>query len=174
MSNRRLRNAKQEVKAELARLNTKHGGLRPSVVVKAAEPETSPLHSEFEWNDSKAGREYRLEQARRLIRVTVTVIEHGDGTTTVDPYIHVPATQADRVKSGDGEGVYLPLSVVVQDVDQFSRALSALLTKLNAAKAAAEELRNAASDSHQPDRLVMIGMAITALDTAGAAVAALH
>lgn len=174
MSNRRLRAARQEVKAELARLNAKHGGLRPSVVVKAAEPKTSPLHSEFEWDDSKAGREYRLEQARKLIRVTVTVIEHGDGTTTVDPYIHVPATQAERMENGGGEGVYLPMSVVVQDADAFSRALTALLTKLNAAKAAAEELRAAADSSKEPDRMAMIGMAITALETAGAAVAALH
>lgn len=169
-----MREARNEVKAELARLSAKHGGLRPSKVVEAARPETSPLHSEFEWDDSKAGREYRLEQARRLIRVAVTVVEHGDGTTTVDPYIHVPASQDERKESGSGEGVYLPMSIVVQDADAFSRALTALLTKLNAAKAAAEELRSAASEAKEPDRMAMIAMAITALETAGAAVAALH
>lgn len=174
MSNRRLREARQDVKAELARLNAKHGGLRPSVVVEAAKPAASPLHKEFEWDDTRAGREYRLEQARKLIRVTVTVVEHGDGTTTVDPYIHVPASHTERAESGSGEGVYLPMSVVVQDADAFSRALTALLTKLKAAKSAAEELRDAASEAKEPDRMAMIAMAITALETAGAAVAALH
>jgi hypothetical protein len=174
MSNRQLRKAREDVQAALAKLNKERNGLRPSEVVAAAKPKASPLHNEFEWNDAKAGEEYRLEQARRLIRVCVTTFKSEDGETIVDPYIHVPATKEQRDASNSGEGVYLPLSVVVQDVDQFARALSALMTKLNAAKAAAEELRAAAQDGKEPERMVRIAMAITALETAGAAVAALH
>jgi hypothetical protein len=64
-----------ETLAELLKLR-KNGLLTPEVVVNAAEPVSSPLHPHFEWDDSKAGHQYRLEQARQLIRVQVTVLEN--------------------------------------------------------------------------------------------------
>jgi hypothetical protein len=48
--------------------------LRPKAVVDAAREPTSPLHESFEWNDTEAAERYRLGQARRLIRVAVTVL----------------------------------------------------------------------------------------------------
>jgi len=45
-----------------------------SVVSKAEDPQSS-LHSLFEWDDSKAGEAYRLEQARSVIRLYLIVIE---------------------------------------------------------------------------------------------------
>lgn len=41
--------------------------LPPSNVVRAAQNPTSVLHHLFEWDDVKAARQWRLEQARRLI-----------------------------------------------------------------------------------------------------------
>ncbi|HUD75319.1 MAG TPA: hypothetical protein VMQ76_09630, partial [Terracidiphilus sp.] len=53
----------------------KNGGLLlPEKVVEAARPVSSPLHSWFEWNDNKAAENYRIWQARQLIRVTVQTI----------------------------------------------------------------------------------------------------
>jgi hypothetical protein len=64
--------------AELQRIANINGGLlRPSDVVRAAKAKTSPLHSRFQWNDTKAAQEYRLWQARQLIRVMVTVLPGG-------------------------------------------------------------------------------------------------
>lgn len=37
-------------------------------LVKASKPASSPTHHLFEWDDTKAGHLYRLEQARRLIQ----------------------------------------------------------------------------------------------------------
>lgn len=55
------------------------GILRPNDVVKFAGYKKSELHKCFEWDDKKAGHEYRLEQARRLIRRRITIIEsNGD------------------------------------------------------------------------------------------------
>lgn len=44
-----------------------HGLLTPRHVVDEAEDPLSPLHNYFEWDDSEAGRKYRLYQARQLI-----------------------------------------------------------------------------------------------------------
>jgi hypothetical protein len=47
------------------------GTILPEKVVDRAERESSALHKYFEWNDSVAAREYRLNQARQLLRIVV-------------------------------------------------------------------------------------------------------
>jgi hypothetical protein len=62
---------------ELRKIAKKNGGLlRPDHVVRAAMDETSPLHSQFTWDDAKAAHEYRVWQARELI-ATYWVVEPG-------------------------------------------------------------------------------------------------
>lgn len=64
-----------KIVAELRRIADEHEGeLRPTDVVKEAESPESPLHEHFEWDDSLAAQNHRLEQARKLIRVVVEVI----------------------------------------------------------------------------------------------------
>lgn len=176
MANQKVRQAKKAVADELARINAQHGGLQPSVVVAEAEPKESPLHNEFEWDNKKAGHKYRLMQARTLIRLIVPVIEMPDGSQRADPYVWVPPTTAQKEESESNEGVYQPISVVIQDTDAYARALAALVAKMSAAIRAAEELRDAASalPSGDGERMARIALAITALQTAGAAVQALH
>lgn len=70
---RKLKNPR--VIAELKKIADKHGGiLQPSDVVRAARPETSPLHSHFTWDDTSAAEKCRLLEARQLINVVVEYI----------------------------------------------------------------------------------------------------
>ncbi len=55
-----------------------NGILLPEDVVKNARSVKSPLHSHFQWDDSIAGEEYRIWQARQLIKVAVTIIPNFD------------------------------------------------------------------------------------------------
>lgn len=63
--------------AEIRRLENESGMINPVDVVEAAREENSPLHSHFEWDDSEAAQQYRLVQARNLIRVCVEYIDNG-------------------------------------------------------------------------------------------------
>ena len=61
--------------AELENLRLASGGtLNPEDVVFAAAKKHNPLHPCFEWDEGVAAHQYRLEQARKLIRVCVTVL----------------------------------------------------------------------------------------------------
>ena len=51
------------------------GLLKPEAVVEAARPVNSPLHTRFTWDDTEAANQYRLQQARQLIRTTIQYIE---------------------------------------------------------------------------------------------------
>jgi len=63
-------------RGELDALRKKHGGmLSPAVIVKFAAKPTTALHSRFTWDDSAAAHQYRLWQARQVLRVSVFVPE---------------------------------------------------------------------------------------------------
>lgn len=68
-----------EIVAALTALRGVDGRINPERVVEAARDESSPLHEQFEWDDSEAAQRYRILQARELLRVTVTILP---GTTT--------------------------------------------------------------------------------------------
>ena len=50
-------------------------GLTPENVVDAARDKNNPLHDIFEWNNSKAGKQWRLQQARMFINEIKVIIE---------------------------------------------------------------------------------------------------
>jgi hypothetical protein len=53
---------------ELQRLHDENGELTAALVVEAARPKTSPLHSRFTWDNREAAEQWRQAQAAELIR----------------------------------------------------------------------------------------------------------
>jgi len=110
--------------AELTNIAEQNGGtIRPDDVVTAAQPEESPLHSFFDWNDSEAAYKYRLWQARQLIRVMVTYV--GDGENKTPTRVFVSLT-TDR-KSGNG---YRSIVSVLSDTERRRQLLADALTEM--------------------------------------------
>jgi hypothetical protein len=69
----------QKAGEELDKLRGHNSGdLTPEAVVEAARSAESALHGAFEWDDSKAAQQHRLQQATQLIRAVI-VIAAGDG-----------------------------------------------------------------------------------------------
>lgn len=146
---------------ELERIR-KESGLTPAAIVLEAEPEDSPLHPAFQWDDTVAGHEYRLMQARQLTRSVAVIV----GTS-------LPRSMYVRVKSTGHNGTYEPMDIVVQHPDQFALALTALERKLDSATQAVEELR-ALAEAHDPDKAARIIVAVEAFRAAQEAVRSLH
>lgn len=74
---------------ELLRSQAK-GELTPEDVLADAANPNSPLHSFFEWSDTEAARQYRLHQARGLIRAVVAVYVSDDKPAVrTRAYVHV-------------------------------------------------------------------------------------
>jgi ATPase subunit of ABC transporter with duplicated ATPase domains len=81
-------------------------------VVDEASDEQSPLHSHFEWDDSEASRQYRIWQARTLIRVLVRMEPASNGKS-VPCRVFVSLTP-DREQEGGG---YRVTNAVMADED---------------------------------------------------------
>lgn len=56
-------------------IEQKHKRVTAEQIVKEARGANSPLHSFFEWDNTKAAKAYRLVQARHMIRSVVVVWE---------------------------------------------------------------------------------------------------
>ena len=74
------------VRDELLRIYDTRGNLTPALVVEEAAAVTSPLHGEFEWDDRKAGHEYRLRQAGGLIRSVRVKVTRQDDSGAINDY----------------------------------------------------------------------------------------
>lgn len=111
----------EKIKNELLEIHQKHGILRPEDVVDYAKNPGTALHSQFEWDDTEAARQYRLEQARRVIRVSVTLIEVDQPETRV--YVSLAS---DRVAGGG----YRPTQTVLSDKEMRSEMLAMARSEL--------------------------------------------
>lgn len=97
----------EAIRAELERLKS-DGVIRPVDVVEAARDEESPLHDWFQWDDDEAAHQYRLLQARNLLRVYVNVEPSKDS----EPVRAFVSLTSDRAKEGGG---YRALAEVMGD-----------------------------------------------------------
>ena len=84
----------QRVGDHLELLRDRNGGeLTPDQVVDDASDPTSPLNPLFEWSDTEAAHQYRLHQARQIIRsVIIRYRETGGGPArTTHAFVHITA-----------------------------------------------------------------------------------
>ncbi|CAE6856779.1 hypothetical protein R75461_07754 [Paraburkholderia nemoris] len=84
----------ERIAAHLQWLHDKHDNtLDAGIVVRDARRVRSPLHACFEWDDAVAGQQYRLEQARHLIRSVRIVIQTKQATYRAPAYVSDPRTR---------------------------------------------------------------------------------
>jgi hypothetical protein len=108
--------------SELEMIRNRAGGvLKPNDVVDFASDPSTALHAQFEWDDSEAAREYRLHQARNLIRVMVTVLPNTVKETRA--YVSL-------VSDRSTDGGYRTMVDVLSDDDRRAELLKMALTDM--------------------------------------------
>ena len=118
-----MTNTKQMTAADAIReIAEIHGHVTPQLVVDAAKPKDSPLHNNFEWNNTKAAAEFRLIQAAHLIRkIKVTIEASEDHKVSVRQFVNVAPINDDEPTSG--------LYVTVQDAMEVTSYREQLLNQ---------------------------------------------
>ena len=116
------------IEKELEQIRKENGGtLQPKNVVDFARNPKTALHNRFTWDDSKAAEEYRLWQARSIIKVCVKLIPRPDGES-IESRVYV-SLYGDRKEGGDG---YRTLVSVLNDKEQRAQLLSQALSEYEA------------------------------------------
>jgi len=133
-------------------IQKKHGKLTASGVLDLASNPKHPLHKCFEWDDKKAAVQFRLNQARVVIKQVNAQIDD-----PAERIVHVPAVMGD----------------VVNSVSEFEAALTEALSRLKQAEQSVGDLQHVASND-APDKVAFLSVALKSLETAGAALNKLH
>lgn len=169
MADDTIKNGVQEVAQSLY---DQQGKVVPSELVEAAKPKDSPAHDGFEWNDKKAGQEYRLYQARnwcRRIEIRITPCAQPERLVNVPRII-----QANAINEDTREGEYQLHSVLIKRPDEFQRAMEQAQSKFAAAKKALDELYMAAERTDRNDQAAVIAQMAKATDLWASALSAMH
>ena len=102
----------------------------PESLVNAAKAKRHPLHTEFEWDDSVAGHEYRLTQARSIIRHIIIPAETSKTGRNVRMY------EMERLPAQPGErrpkAVYKTTEDILRDPESRAALLARALRELMA------------------------------------------
>ena len=132
----------------IAKKHPKHQ-LLPKDVVKFAENKKTALHSCFEWDSRKAAYQFRLEQARRIIRVYVEIIQSPDSNKEHKVRTFV-SLSSDR-KQGGG---YRVTTSVLNDDDLQRQMLQDALEELEVFRRKYHHLKELCSLFAVADRLL--------------------
>jgi hypothetical protein len=97
------------LREELEALYARNSRLTPADVVEAARPEGAPRHDRVEWDDEIAGEQYRISQARDLIRrVRIRIEDENDEPISIPRFVSIPRPDATRS--------YMPVEEVRENV----------------------------------------------------------
>lgn len=124
--NKALKNADpQKIGQQVEQIQRERGGNFEAVdLVNEARPKNSVLHDVFEWDDTEAAEQYRIQQARHLLSVLVVETELPDHEK-VTHRVFVSITER-------GETGYSSLAHVMTDEALRRQFLTKLLNQLNA------------------------------------------
>lgn len=101
-----------EVAARLRDLYVQHDELRADVVVSDAADPASPLHAHFEWDDTEAARQHRLNQAAALIRKVKIQIVASPEARPIQVRAYVSRSELSAESQTGVPGSYLPIERV--------------------------------------------------------------
>lgn len=129
------------------------GAIAPSVLVETARAKNSPAHDGFEWDDRAAGSEYRLIQARRWIRTTTVTVREIDGESEARTVhlVHIPSDEP-----GQREGLYKPITALIQSPDEYRRALDESRKLMAAARRSVDDLVELTQRTGGSDKIALI------------------
>lgn len=151
-----LKEDREVISEELSRIAIENAGkLTPDEVVKQAASKDSVLHDMFEWDDAKAGHNYRIEQARTLIRSVKVVVTTSTTQIATVAYVRDPSAKPDE------QGYVSTVSLIGQT--DLSR--ETLLREFSMAAAALKRARNLAKVFEMTDEVEAVVEKVETLTT---------
>jgi hypothetical protein len=140
--------------SEISRLAEANGNrVDASDVVEAASSPLSPLHPEFEWDDSEAAKQHRLAQARQMmsaIRVVFETPKNGNMVTSFTVAVQ-------KLGSDHRKHDYTTMAYAISDADLRAEVLQTALRELAAFKRKYSELSELAQLIVVIDRTIRKG-----------------
>lgn len=143
---RAVRRVMNEIKA-----SNLEGLLVPEEVVSAAAAEDSPIHGYFTWDNDEASHQWRLHEARALIRHVEVIFPDDKQETPVPKYVSL---MSDRRRKGGGyreTGDVLNNKELLAELEATAKKdIDGVLKRYEVLKALCVKVRQAAGINTEP------------------------
>lgn len=110
-----------------AAIDAMGGTCNPRALVEAARPARSPIHDLFEWNDKRAGEQFRLSQAGYYIRHIVVEVVVKDNPRNVRAFHSVNVV----VNEDQVERRYVAMPLVLKNADASGQVVARAQAELD-------------------------------------------
>ncbi len=128
-----MKTQQERIQKELKSL-TRDGLILPHDVVEAARSPKSAMHDMFTWDDNEAAHQYRLYQARQILR-TYVVIEDAAPKQVIRAFVSL---KPDRQREGGG---YRHIADVLSDEQLYQQMLKDSLVELRSLQTKYQRIR---------------------------------
>jgi len=105
-------------------MKTNNNEVSPTLIVQDAKSKKSPLHTYFEWDNDKASKDWRLQQARQLLNNIVEVVVVKGVENEQKSFFNVVNSKQERV--------YVKLDTVLRDSDYRVQLIEQAETQIQA------------------------------------------
>lgn len=106
---------------EIKYIEERDGSITAEAVVEFAKDPNTALHSKFTWDDKHASEQWRLWEARQLIRTIKVVVEIDQKEIVTHAFVHY-----DRSERG-----YISIARVLSDEEKKDKLLATAMNELN-------------------------------------------
>lgn len=127
-------------------IEKEYGKITSDLILQDAEPEDSPLHELFEWDDAVAGHKYRLSQATNLIINLAKEVEEDPKPKPVRAFYNV--------SDGERKGTFINAKTAFSNPDTRDIILKRAYRELEAFKEKYSNLTELAGVFKQIDKLL--------------------
>lgn len=131
-------------------IEKEHGKITSELVLQDAEPEDSPMHELFEWDDAVAGHKYRLSQATQIIISLAKEVEEDPKPKPVRAYYNV--------SNGERKGSFVNVKTAFENPDTRDIILKRALKELESFREKYQNLSELAGVFKQIDKLIDIDL----------------
>lgn len=127
---------------EMERIESLYGSLTPQNILDASRPKNALFHTLFQWDDTVAAEQYRLQQARTILNnIEVTVVSDGS-SKQINVY--------EVVKQQSSGQIYKSInSMTLDDIDFIKQRTLKELTILKDKLSMYKEFSKVTSSLHQ-------------------------
>lgn len=98
------------------------GKITPNIVIQDAKQKKSVLHNYFEWDETEAAKQYRIQQARNLINHVVEVVVIEGKQSKQRSFF--------SVKNGNNNTIYVTIKKAINTPNYRVQLLNQLITNL--------------------------------------------
>lgn len=120
------------------------GRLSPAELVEVSRPDDSPLHNEFEWDDSIAAEKWREQTGRVMIASISVTVDDEEQSPPVRAYFNIERTSHE----------YIPTEVIMSDESKKERLLNIAKRELTSFKAKYQTLAELAGVIHAINEVI--------------------